>query len=67
MKTAMLWIGRLAGIGGALLCTVSLAVRFTNTYFLGGIPVGTLFNAGIAAMVLGCLAYVHVIAEHGSP
>lgn len=63
MKTAMLWIGRLAGISGALLCAISLGVRFGDTYFLGGIPVGTLFNAGIGAMVFACLAYVSVLAE----
>ncbi len=63
MKTAMLWIGRLAGVSGALVCATSLAVRFGDVYYLGGIPVGTLFNAGTAAMVFGCLAYLSVLAE----
>jgi len=66
MKTAMLWIGRLAGISGALLCAVSMGFRLSDQYFLGGVPVGTMFNAGIAVMVFACLAYVSVLAEGGT-
>jgi hypothetical protein len=67
MKTAMLWIGRLSGIAGALLCAVSLGVRFGDLYYLGGIPVGTLFNAGVGVMVFACLAYLSVLAESSAP
>jgi hypothetical protein len=63
MTSALIWIGRLSGLAGALLCAVALGYRLTDAYFLGGIPVGTLFNTGVGAMVLGCLAYVSAIAE----
>jgi hypothetical protein len=65
MRNALMWIGRLAGLAGVLLCALSLGSRFGETYYLGGISVGTLFNAGVGAMVAGCLAYVSALAEGG--
>jgi hypothetical protein len=66
MKTAVLWIGRLAVLLGLLLCALALGLRLGGTYFLGNYPVGTLFNFGVAGMVLGCAAYLVLLAEYRS-
>jgi hypothetical protein len=44
MDEVLLWLGRLMGVVGALVCAVAL-----------GFEIGTLFLGGTAAMVAGCL------------
>ena len=66
MKTILLWIGRLAGLVGVVVFVVSLGLRLSGAFFLGGIPTGTLFNAGVGAMVLSCLAYLSQLVEFRS-
>lgn len=61
MENLLLWIGRLAGAGGALLCVVAALARVTGRYWLGSFQLGTLFQAGIAAMVVGCLCLLLVL------
>jgi hypothetical protein len=36
-------------------------------WYLGGLQLGTLMNAGVAAMVLGIWAYVASLAERKGP
>jgi hypothetical protein len=57
------WIGRLGGAAGVVLCAVAVLMRLRGVYNVAGLQVGTLLLAGIAAMMLGCLAYVASIAE----
>jgi hypothetical protein len=40
-----------------------VVARGSGQYVVAGLQVGTLLQAGIAAMVAGCLAYVASIAE----
>lgn len=63
MEDLLLWIGRIAGIGGVLLCAVAVVARFSGHYLLGAFQVGTLFQAGIAAMIAGCLCFLVVVTE----
>ena len=51
-----LWIGRLVGVAGALICALAVAVRVGGNYIFGGYQVGTLLLGGTAAMVAGCLS-----------
>ncbi|MBK7768777.1 MAG: hypothetical protein IPI44_23750 [Sulfuritalea sp.] len=53
----LLKLGRIAGVGGVLLCIAGVAVRLSGAYWIGGFEVGTLLQAGIAAMVLGVCAF----------
>jgi hypothetical protein len=55
MNDALLWLGRLFGVLGALVCALAFAVRIAGNYKYGGFEVGTLFLGGTAAMVAGCL------------
>ncbi len=63
METLLLWVGRLAGLTGVLLTVIAFGSRVTGNFFPGGFQVGTILQAGIAAMVLGCLSYVANLAE----
>ncbi len=69
MHGILLWIGRLAGSLGAVLSAMALATRLAGSYQLGSFQALTVLEAGTAAMVVGCLAYVASLAERrrGSP
>jgi hypothetical protein len=62
MNDAMLWIGRAAGVVGLLLCAVAVVARFAGQYFVAGYQVGTMLQAGTAAMIAGCLAFLWVLS-----
>jgi hypothetical protein len=62
MNDTMLWIGRAAGVVGLLLCAVAVVARVTGLFFLAGYQVGTVLQAGTAAMIAGCLAFLWVLA-----
>jgi hypothetical protein len=55
MNDALLWLGRLFGVLGALVCALAFGVRLAGNFKYGGFEVGTLFLGGTAAMVAGCL------------
>ena len=61
MNNLLLWLGRLAGVVGALVCVAAIAVRVGGQYWMGGYQVGTLLLAGSAAMVGGCLCFLWVL------
>jgi len=63
MESLLLWIGRLAGAAGVLIALAAVLARGSGQYVVAGLQVGTLLQVGIAAMVLGCLAYVARLAE----
>ena len=50
-------------LGGVVLCAAAFAGRLSGTWFLGNFQIGTILLAGIAGMVLGCLAYCASLAE----
>ena len=56
-------LSTVAGIVGLLICLVSGAVRLTGAYYLGGMEVMTIFDIGVAGMVLGCLLKLEVIGR----
>ena len=63
MANLLIWIGRVAGCLGVLVCAMALGGRVTGTWSVAGMQIGTLFQFGTAAMVLGCLAYCAALAE----
>ena len=63
MEKLLLWIGRLGGIVGVILCAVALVARLRGVYNVAGFQVGTFLLAGVAAMLVGCLGYLAAIAE----
>ena len=63
MARLLLWVGRIAGIGGVLLSGLAVLLRSRSIYVFAGLQIGTLLQAGIAAMLLGCLGYLAHMAE----
>lgn len=63
MNNLLRWTARSAGVIGALLCLVSFVARLAGVWTIGGFQVGTVLQAGMAAMILGCLAYLAVLVD----
>jgi hypothetical protein len=63
MQALLLWIGRLAGLVGVIVCAGASFARLSGSWSIGSFQVGTMLQAGTAAMVLGCLAYCASLVE----
>ena len=63
LQRFLLWVGRLAGLLGVLICAVAIVARLSATYGMMGFQVGTVLQAGVAMMVLGCLGYLALLAR----
>jgi len=66
VRVPLVWIGRLSGAAGVLVSAVAVLTRMSGAFHLGGFEAATLLQGGIAAMVVGCLAYVASLADPGS-
>ncbi len=67
MNHLLIWVGRIAGLVGLLAVGCAVILRASGAWYLGGLQLGTLLNAGIAAMVLGTYAYAASLAERRRP
>ena len=63
MNQLLMWMGRIAGLVGLVAVGCAVMLRAAGAWHVGGLQLGTLLNAGIAAMVLGAWAYAASIAE----
>jgi len=63
MDNALLMIGRLAGILGALLCLASGIARLAGIRWIGTFEALTGLQAGIAGMVLGCFCLLLALSK----
>lgn len=63
MDRWMLTLGRIAGFLGAVTFVGAIGARLFGVFWLGGFQVGTLLQAGVAAMVLGCFLLLVVLAS----
>lgn len=60
---ALVKLGRIAGVAGAVLCAVGAAVRLSGAYWIAGYQAGTLLLAGTAAMIFGCFCLLVVLTH----
>lgn len=60
---ALVRLGWIAGVVGAMLCVVGAAFRLGGAYWVGGFQSGTLLQAGTAAMVFGCFCLLVVLTR----
>jgi len=67
MEALQLWAARIAGVAGVVLSLVAVFARLAGKFWVGSVQTGTLLQAGVAAMVAGCLAYVALLAERSPP
>jgi len=63
MNNALLWLGRGAGVIGALVCAVAIVARVAGKYWLAEFQVGTLLLAGSAAMIAGCFCLLWTLTQ----
>jgi hypothetical protein len=63
LNNLLRWTGRSAGVAGVLLCLVSFIARAAGVWTIGGFQVGSVLQAGMAGMILGCLAYLAVLVD----
>ena len=63
MNNLLLWIGRVAGLSGALVCAVAVLVRVSGNFWLLGLQVTTWLLGGMALMLGACLSYAAALAE----
>jgi hypothetical protein len=63
MNNALLWLGRSAGVIGALVCMVAIVTRVAGNYWLASFQVGTLLLAGSAAMIAGCFCLLWTLTQ----
>src|ERR1700682_6791707 len=57
MNKLLRWTGRSAGVIGILLCVVSVVAPAGGMFVIGSFQVGTLLQAGVGSMVLGCFGF----------
>jgi hypothetical protein len=63
MEILLLWVGRLAGLIGVVLCSWAVYNRVAGAFFAGGFQVGTLLQGGMTAILLGCLCLLIVLTN----
>ena len=63
MNNLLLWIGRVAGGIGALVCAIAVVTRVAGIFWLGGLQVTTWLLGGMALMLGACLSYTAALAE----
>lgn len=64
MDNLLLWLGRIAGLGGVLLCIFAVVLRLRGTYWIASFQVGTVLAAGAVAMIFGCLCFLAYLANN---
>ncbi len=63
MNSMLIWTGRVAGLVGAIVACAAVLMRAAGMWHVGSLQIGTVLQAGLAAMVLATLAYVAAMAE----
>lgn len=54
MDGFLLLLGRAVGFAGVLLCVIAGVARLIGNFWLAGFELGTLLQAGIAGVGIGC-------------
>lgn len=65
MRALLIWVARIAAIGGVALIAAAAVARLGGVYSLGGFYSGTILQAGMAGVLLACLGYLTALVERG--
>ena len=60
---ALVKLGRIAGVAGAVLCALGAGFRLGGAYWIAGFQAGTLMLAGTAAKDFGCFCLLVVLTR----
>ena len=61
MESILLWIGRIAGLGGLILSGWAAIARLQGAYFAGGFQIGTLLLVGMTGIIIACFCLLLVL------
>lgn len=64
MDKLALLVARASGLVGLVVTLVAVVARLTGNHVVARFESVTLLGGGTSAMVLACLAYLYVLAEH---
>ena len=53
--------GNLVALLGVLVCLIAGTARILGNWYVGGVEILPLFTVGVALMVMGCLAKLHLL------
>jgi hypothetical protein len=67
MDMLLLWVGRLSGIAGVLICGWAIYSRLTGTYYSAGFQTGTLLQAGIVVLLVACVSFLAFLTQRPRP
>jgi hypothetical protein len=63
MESLLLWVGRIAGVGGLILSAWAAFARLSGAYFAGGFQIGTLLLVGMTGMLVACFCLLLVLTQ----
>jgi hypothetical protein len=63
MEGIFLTVGRLAGAAGVVTTLVAALMRLAGVYWVSGYQTGTILLAGMALMLIGCLAFLAALTS----
>ncbi len=63
MENLLLWMGRAAALGGALVCAGAIVARLTGLYHVGAFQIGTLLQIGMMALLIACVCLLVVLTN----
>jgi hypothetical protein len=63
MERSLIWLGRIGGIAGIVICAIAVLTRLMGAYWLAGFQTSTLLLAGMAGMIFACLCFLTVLTE----
>jgi hypothetical protein len=63
METLLIRVGWGAGVLGLLMCLVAAGARLSGSFWIGGMQAGTVMQAGTAAMIAGCFAFLAALTR----
>lgn len=63
MQVLLRWTARIAGLVGVAVIGIAVLGRVAGLYWFGSFQIGTMLQAGMAATLLACLAYLALLVE----
>ena len=63
LRDLMLWVARVVGIGGVLVCVVAVIARLSGEFAMFGFQTFTVLQASSAMMLVGCVSYLALITR----
>jgi hypothetical protein len=63
MRKLLVWAARIAGVLGVAVIAIAFAGRISGSYWIAGLQIGTVLQAGMAAALVACVAYLAALVE----